>query len=122
MLWKKPGTPGSVTVMDGASPEPGPPAPAAPSREPKSWAIFASGLLSAGWPIEVVLVVWVDVCPDVLAEGKGGEAVLESDTEEEDKVDWELAEGSPRQFRKKGQNNNVYCLRFFNFPRTYKDS
>lgn len=98
--WKKPGTPGSVTVMEGAGPEPGPPGPAAPpSREPRSWARFPSGLPSAGWPMEVVLVVWVDVCPEVLAERGGGDVVEESD-EDEVETDCELAEeeldmGSP---------------------------
>lgn len=99
MLWKKPGTPGNVTVMDGANPEAGPPNPAAPSRDPKSWAMFPSGLVSAGWPTEVVLVVRVDVCPDVLAEGKGGEAVLETNMEEADREDWEFTEGSPRELK-----------------------
>lgn len=32
-------------------------------------------------------MVRVDVCPDVLAEGKGGEAVLETNMEEADRED-----------------------------------
>lgn len=86
MPWKKPGTAGSVTVMEGAGPELGPPGPdAPPSREPRSWVKFPSGLPSPGWPIVVVLVVWVDVCPEVLAEGGGGDVVEESEEEEVEK-------------------------------------
>lgn len=72
---KKPGTPGSVTVMEGAGPDPSAP----PSREPRSWARLPSGLPSAGWPTEVVRVVWV--------EGGGGNRVEESDEEEVEKED-----------------------------------
>lgn len=58
MPWKKAGTPGRVTVMEGAGPEPVPPGPVAPPRrEPRSWARLPSELPSVGWPIEVVLVV-----------------------------------------------------------------
>lgn len=85
MPWKKPGIPGNVTVMEGAGPEPGPPGPAAPpSRELRSWARFPSGLPSAGWPMEVVLVVWVDVCPEVLAEGWGEDMEDKEGVEKED--------------------------------------
>lgn len=88
MPWKKPGTPGSVTVMEGAAPDPGPPGPPAPpSREPRSRARLPSGLPSAAWPTEAVLVVWVDVCPEVLAEGGGGDVVEESEEEEVEKED-----------------------------------
>lgn len=84
MLWKKAGTPGSVTVMEGAGPEPAPPGPTTPpSREPRSWARFPSELR----PIEVVLVVWVDVCPEVLAEVGGGDVVEELDEDEVEKED-----------------------------------
>lgn len=110
MLWKKAGTPGRVTVMEGAGPEPtlsGPTTP--PSKEPSNWARFPSEPLSAGWPIEVVLVVWVDVCPEVLAEGGGGDVVEESDKVEVEEEVWELLEededtGSPRGVRKTGQS------------------
>lgn len=87
MPWKKAGTPGRVTVIEGAGPEPGPAAP--PSREPRSWARFPSGLPSAGRPVKVVPVVSVDVCPEVLAEGGGGggDVVEESDEEEVEKDD-----------------------------------
>lgn len=88
MLWKKGGTPGRVTVMEGVGPEPAPPGPTTPpSREPRSWARFPSELPSAGWPIEVVLVVWVDVCPEVLKEGGGGNVVEESDEVEVEELD-----------------------------------
>ena len=105
--WKKPGTPGNVTVIEGAGPEP--PGPADPSREPRSWARLPSGLPSPGWPTEAVLVVRVEVCPDVLAEEEGGEMVEESDEDEVEKEDWELVEemvdmaspGAVRDNRKK---------------------
>lgn len=88
MLWKKGGTAGRVTVMEGGGLEPAPPGPTIPpSREPRSWARLPSELPSAGWPTEVVLVGRVDVCPEVLAEGGGGNVVEESDEvviEEED--------------------------------------
>ena len=91
MPWKKPGTPGCVTVMEGAGPELGPPGPAAPpSREPRSWARLPSVLPSVGWPMEVVLVVWVDVCPEVLAEGGGGDVVEKSDEEDVEKEDVDI--------------------------------
>lgn len=83
MPWKKPGTPGTVTVMEGAAPAPGVPAPAAPPRrEPRSWARLPSGAPSWGWPVDVVLVVWVDVCPEVFAGAVGG---TEEEEEEEEK-------------------------------------
>lgn len=98
MPWKKPGR---VTVMEGAGPEPPPPSPAAPpSREPRSWARFPSGLPSAGCPTEAVLVVCVDVCPEVLAERGVEDTVEESDKDEVEKEGWGLVEdvvtGSPR--------------------------
>lgn len=50
--------------------------------------------------MEVVLVVKVDVCPEVLAEDGGGDIVEESEEKEVEKEDWELVEeevdmGSP---------------------------
>lgn len=70
MLWKKAGcAPGSVTVMEGAAPG-GWPAGAA-SREPSSWARFPSAVLSGGCPTVAVLVVWVDVCPEVWGDDGG---------------------------------------------------
>lgn len=60
--------------MEGAAP---------PSTEPSSWAKCPSGLPSVGWPVDGVLVVWVDVCPEVLAEGMGGDTV-EDEVEMED--------------------------------------
>lgn len=45
-----------------------------------------SGLVSEGWPMEAVSVVRVDVCPEVLAEDRGGD-VEESDEEEVEKED-----------------------------------
>lgn len=100
MPWKKSGTLGSVTVMEEASPEPEAPGPAAPIKEPKSCTTFASGLPSAGWPMEVVLVVWVDVSPEVLMETTGGDVVVDSEEDEVEKDDGELVKedkvtGSP---------------------------
>lgn len=112
MPWRKWGTPGSVTVMDGAGPEPGPLGPATPpSRrgEPRSWARFPSGLPSTGWPMEVVMVVWVDVCPaEVLEEEWGGDMVEELDEKEVEKEDSVLFEEevdmeSPGAVRKTGK-------------------
>lgn len=80
MLWKKGGTPGRVTVMEGVGPEPAAPGTTTPpSREPRIWARFPSEL-----PTEVVLVVWVDVCPEVLAKEGGGMVVAEDDVEVEE--------------------------------------
>lgn len=108
--WKKPGTPGNVTVIEGAGPEP--PGPADPSREPRSWARLPSGLPSPGWPTEAVLVVRVEVCPDVLAEEEGGETVEESDEDEVEKEDWELVEemvdmASPGAVRDNGKKISI---------------
>lgn len=89
--WKNPGTPGMVTVMCGLAPEPAAPGPLAPpSREPRSWARLASATPSGGWPMEVVLVVWVVVWPDVFApqEAWGGTG-LEEEKEEEAEEDEE---------------------------------
>lgn len=86
--WMNAGTPGIVTVMEGAPPDTPPPAPATPPRrEPRSWARFSPGPLSWDWPTDAVLVVWVDVWPDVLAED--GEAV-EEEKEEEEEVEVEV--------------------------------
>lgn len=63
--------------------------------------------------MEVVLVVWVDVCPEVLAEGGGGDMVEESDEEEVEKEDRELVEeevdmGSPGAVGKTGTNKTAH--------------
>lgn len=112
--WKKLGTPGTVTVMDGVAPKTGAPGPATPpSREPRSWARLPSVTPSGGWPMEVVLVVRVVVCPEVFVEvgGGGGEVVENEESGEEvekEKV-WvwdeeEVVAGSPMEMRKTGQS------------------
>ena len=80
MPWKKLGNPGSVTVMEGAGPELRSPSPADPLCRD-------SGLPSTCMTMDAVLVVWEDVCPEVLAEERGGDMDEESDKEEVERDD-----------------------------------
>ncbi len=70
--------------MEGGPPDTPPPAPTTPPKsEPSSWARLSPGPPSWDWPTDAVLVVWVEVWPDVLAEDGGA---VEEEIEEEEGV------------------------------------
>ncbi len=72
--------------MEGGIPDTPPPAPATPPKsEPSSWARLSPGPPSWDWPTDAVLVVWVDVWPDVLVED-GGAVEEEKEKEWDDEV------------------------------------
>lgn len=60
--------------------------------------------------MEVVLVVWVDVSPEVLMETTGGDVVVDSEEDEVENDDGELVKedkvtGSPEGIRKARKNS-----------------
>lgn len=90
MPWMKAGTPGNVTVMEGEPPETLPPTPAAPpKREPSRWGKFPSGPSFCDWPVGAVLVVFAEVCVDVLADEEGTVVEVEEEEEVEKENEWD---------------------------------